>query len=331
MLTRLIHKPACREIIGQGVPMGVALQTWRDEVARSVLGVEVNPIGDGPFDARLGLGTLGRVSIGRYALSPLEMNRSPDLVNDGDGDLALSIVEEGVFIAEQGNDQVALNPGQGVVLDAAAPSRLIAPRGGVFWGIKVSPTQLHASGVSTLRITGQRLDREPALRLLRGYAATLVGALPTASAADVDMFDRHVLDLIGSLLRGLDGQTCNERAGVRAARRQALHAFIDRSLTDPDLSLASAAQALDMSERSIQALLAEVDTCFSDLVRSKRLERAFSMLVGDVTRQKRILTIAYDAGFQDVSTFNRLFRARYGITPRQAHGTRPVDLISALR
>jgi AraC-like DNA-binding protein len=37
-----------------------------------------------------------------------------------------------------------------------------------------------------------------------------------------------------------------------------------------------------------------------------------------------IATIAYDVGFGDLSYFNRCFRRRYGMTPREVRGDRTV-------
>jgi AraC-like DNA-binding protein len=41
------------------------------------------------------------------------------------------------------------------------------------------------------------------------------------------------------------------------------------------------------------------------------------MLVNPLYRNRGISAIAYDAGFGDVSCFNRTFRRRYGMTPSE--------------
>jgi len=47
----------------------------------------------------------------------------------------------------------------------------------------------------------------------------------------------------------------------------------------------------------------------------QRLMRAHRLLTDPRHASEKISTIAFDAGFGDVSYFNRVFRQRYGDTP----------------
>jgi hypothetical protein len=64
-------------------------------------------------------------------------------------------------------------------------------------------------------------------------------------------------------------------------------------------------------------LFAEAGTTFTDCVLAERLARSHRMLVNPLYRNRGISAIAYDAGFGDVSYFNRTFRRRYGMTPSE--------------
>lgn len=46
----------------------------------------------------------------------------------------------------------------------------------------------------------------------------------------------------------------------------------------------------------------------------KLLDRAVDRLIGT---SEPVSTIAYDLGYQDVSSFNRLFKRRFGVTPSE--------------
>jgi AraC-like DNA-binding protein len=85
------------------------------------------------------------------------------------------------------------------------------------------------------------------------------------------------------------------------------------------LTLSAFARAIGMSERSIQAALALHGATFSDLLRQYRLAAAHAAL-----KQGRatIAAIAFSSGFQDLSTFNRAFKAAFGITPGEAARSR---------
>jgi AraC-like DNA-binding protein len=63
-------------------------------------------------------------------------------------------------------------------------------------------------------------------------------------------------------------------------------------------------------------MLLESDaTTFSELVLGQRLHRAHQLLTDQRRSDRTVSSIAFDAGFGDLSYFNRAFRRRYGATP----------------
>ncbi|WP_094194055.1 helix-turn-helix transcriptional regulator [Bradyrhizobium viridifuturi] len=56
-------------------------------------------------------------------------------------------------------------------------------------------------------------------------------------------------------------------------------------------------------------------TTFSEFVLDQRLARAHGLLVDPRRTGRSISTIAFEAGFGDLSYFNRAFRRRYNATP----------------
>jgi AraC-like DNA-binding protein len=85
--------------------------------------------------------------------------------------------------------------------------------------------------------------------------------------------------------------------------------------SDPELSLAKVAQSLSISPRYLQRLLEASGTSFTAHVTELRLKHAFTLLTARCGKD-RICDIALQAGFSDISHFNRLFRARFGDTPK---------------
>jgi AraC-like DNA-binding protein len=77
-----------------------------------------------------------------------------------------------------------------------------------------------------------------------------------------------------------------------------------------------AAQCQGISPRYLQRLMASSGTSFTEHVNELRLQRAFELLTEPHDSAQRISDIALEVGFSDVSHFNRLFRARFGDSPR---------------
>jgi AraC-like DNA-binding protein len=56
-------------------------------------------------------------------------------------------------------------------------------------------------------------------------------------------------------------------------------------------------------------------TSVTEFVREERLKRAHAMLLSPRFAVRKIAEVAYAAGFNDLSYFNRAFRRRFGHSP----------------
>ena len=101
--------------------------------------------------------------------------------------------------------------------------------------------------------------------------------------------------------------------------RRDILGFTDRHCLDSDLTVSRIAAELDVSTRYVQMTFARMQTTPSAYVRSRRLEHAARQLANPYC-DTPITGIALDSGFGDLSTFCRLFRSRYGVSPRAYRG-----------
>ncbi len=158
-----------------------------------------------------------------------------------------------------------------------------------------------------------RLVNPAAARLLQSYAGAILAEPGPLAHAEEAMLASHLADL-AALTFGLD-RPAPGAPGVRAARRAAIKADIERHLGDPDLSLDALARRHRLSASYIRALFYDEETSFSDFVAERRLDLAARLLAGPADAKRTIAAIAFTAGFSDISWFNRSFRRRYGVTP----------------
>jgi AraC-like DNA-binding protein len=121
-------------------------------------------------------------------------------------------------------------------------------------------------------------------------------------------------------------QTLNPRCrsksksgGLRAARLQAIRAEIRASL-DGDHSTSALASRHNVSTRYIRKMFETEGTTVAQFVLVLRLEQVHRRLSDPRHDHRTIAEIAYEAGFGDISTFNRAFRARYDMTPGEICG-----------
>jgi AraC-like DNA-binding protein len=109
--------------------------------------------------------------------------------------------------------------------------------------------------------------------------------------------------------------------GPDAALLAALRKLIDHDKVyrEPDLSIASLAQKLDIPEYRLRRLINEElgHRNFSAFINGYRLAEAEGALSDPGQAGVPILTVALDAGFGSIGPFNRAFKAHTGLTPSE--------------
>jgi AraC-like DNA-binding protein len=104
---------------------------------------------------------------------------------------------------------------------------------------------------------------------------------------------------------------------VRAARLRAIKADIEAHLSHGDLSPGAVAKRQQVSESYIRKLFESEGISLSQFVLGRRLDRARRMMTDLRGADRTIASIAFDAGFGDLSYFNRTFKRCYGATPSE--------------
>ena len=105
------------------------------------------------------------------------------------------------------------------------------------------------------------------------------------------------------------------RTTPRKRRHREVFAYIDSHFPEADLSARRVADELGVSTRYVQIMFAEMGTTPSSYIQSLRLDHAARLLI-QTHRGAPITAIAYDSGFNDLSTFCRVFRRKFGVAPR---------------
>ena len=150
-----------------------------------------------------------------------------------------------------------------------------------------------------------------ALCLLKAYLANMPDHI--AAPQLLQLYVTHIYDLISLAIGATqEGRQIAIQRGVRAARREAIKAEVIR---EPDISLDRLAVRHGISPRYVQMLFEDTGTTFSDFVLQRRLDAAHSMLTSPRYAGWSVTAIAMEAGFGDVSHFNRRFKRRFLMTP----------------
>ncbi len=158
-----------------------------------------------------------------------------------------------------------------------------------------------------------------------GWGAPLGALLETildGGLEDAPLPRPLIAEQFGSLLAlaaGLEdtGDAPSQQGRHRGQLAARILRRIESDYADPDLSPEVVARQVGISKRYLQTLLAASGTSFVQELNATRLDRASEMLSDQRAGGLSISDIAFRTGFLDPGYFTRLFRKRFGITPRE--------------
>ncbi len=182
-------------------------------------------------------------------------------------------------------DIVAFNLPRGLVADRAWKSELPPPR--AFSGA------------------------EGATALFSSHASAMFRQAPSLDPHDV----RHRENFLDLLFTALPG-AFDAQARAHDRRLQRAMKYIDRHLSDPELSPAAIAAEIGVSLRHLHRLFEGSGQSVGDAIRNRRLERARCDLADRRYSGNSVLDIALNWGFSDAAHFSRAFRTAFGQSPR---------------
>jgi AraC-like DNA-binding protein len=238
---------------------------------------------------------------------------------DGDDDFSFHMNLSGLSLVTGGRSETTLRDGDAMLLSYSVSRTISRPS-----LVDHRVVRLPRSALSPLvpDVDEAVLCRIPRgtgmLNLLRSYVDAVFGDPALAIPQMRRLVAAQLCDLIAVTLGATrDATAVAEGRGIRAARLRAIKGEIEAHLTTGGLSPGAVARRHKISESYVRKLFETEGTSFSQFVVGRRLERARRMLTHPGSAGRSIASIAFDAGFGDLSYFNRTFKRCYGLTPSE--------------
>jgi AraC-like DNA-binding protein len=150
-------------------------------------------------------------------------------------------------------------------------------------------------------------------RFLRSFWAACHQDLDPDAAARVT---GSLLDLLGATYADVP-RAHGERSAVAAAQRIRILNHIEARLHDPQLTPTRVAESCRITPRYLHHLFAGSAETVGRYLLRRRLEECARALLASPQLGRTIAAIAFDHGFTSPTHFGRVFRDRYGMTPRE--------------
>jgi AraC-like DNA-binding protein len=139
-----------------------------------------------------------------------------------------------------------------------------------------------------------------------------------------------VLDMLGAAYAQVS-RSHAERSSRGTAHRIRIINYIHAHLYDSDLTPAQIAQACRITTRYLHYLFSDGEETVARYILKRRLEACSQALLADSHRGRTVTAIAFDHGFNSATHFGRVFRAQFGMTPREYRARAALDRPAARR
>jgi AraC-like DNA-binding protein len=288
---------------------------WHDVFGRHIVKAQFEPIANARHFHEATLRSLPGLSIITSTCGGFRAERTRKIIAEGDDDLILTVNTEGTAYASQLGRETTIMARESVLLSSADIGAIVYPDRARFVAFRI-PRKTLTPVVSDIEaVLARRLPRSEAFRLLTTYASAFDDQAITSPLLR-QAFATHIEDLLVLALGGnLDSAEVARSRGLRAARLKAIKNDILANISDERLSVTHVARRHRVTPRYVQLLFERDGGTFSKYVIEQRLAGACRMLTETKFSDWTIGAIAFEAGFSNLSYFNRTFRQRYGATP----------------
>lgn len=282
--------------------------------------VLVQPVGDSPLSIHSSTHVLGDVSFSFNSLSPHQATSTRVQTSNAPDTLMIFVKLSGnPYDIRHDRDEVSVKKGQGLIhrvcgdlntrSEASASSVYMRLPSNVIGQISSKTYQRNFLVVP---------ENQASLELLVRYLSIL--KTQDIMPNDVARVAReHIIDL-SALVVGAVGDVRHQAfcRGVMAARLQVAREFIDQALFDPHLNDEVVAKHLGVTPRYVRKLFesTEAGGCAA-YIKQQRLRAAKRIITSPSSLDKKIIDIAFSCGFNDIGTFNRLFKSMFGMSPSE--------------
>ena len=268
---------------------------------------------------------LGCMQVVVMDIMPVTVRRTPKLISLADPDLLKMVLVCGgnTTVVTQGDRQASLAAGEFAIYDTRRPYEVVCGADGYqpmqMMTFMFPPTLLPLSRNTLEQLTARRFRPSEGLGdLTSKFLLQLARNVDLYSPAEAARLSTAALEVLATRLA--HEQDIRDW-GTPEARRHALlttiQGFIQRHLSDPQLSPALIAAAHHMSLRSLHQLFHDEGLTVAAWVRQRRLESCRQDLCDPALAARPVAAIAAKWGFSSAGDFSRAFRAFHGLPPAE--------------
>jgi AraC-like DNA-binding protein len=301
------------------VPPQKSFEYWHDLVCGAFVSLDCSSPNRDTFTGSISSQPISSLYLSTMVSDRMDLVRSPRRIATAREDCFLVALEARTRSAlEQDGREGILHAGDFALVDSTRPYTVLFQEDFEHHVLRIPRRELiqragPLDAVTGLTISGAGGAGKLASTLLRMLSAVSDTLTPPAQ----DQVAGTLIDLLAVALgsRLADGNVCE--SSVRTAWFVRIRNHIDANLGNPALSRSTIAGALGVSVRHVSSIFSANGMSITTYIWERRLHRCHMALADKSQRGRSISSIAFGWGFNDMSHFSRVFRDRYGVSPKE--------------
>lgn len=296
-------------------------------ISDTVVRVEIEHRNDGPaegIDYELEVSRLGKIVMFSAKSSPVTVNRTPRLARDDSApQVVVGLQVAGSSAMVQNGRYAALHRGEFAIWDTSRPYTLFFDHGANQQFFRIPRAALALPEQSIRHLAGVTLGRStPIARFVSSHFSRIARTPDLQTGDSGAVLAEPTIDLLRGMLSTELRDYRSATPALDATLELRILDYMARHLADPDLTVASVALAHHISVRYLYVVLGRSGVSPGDWIRRHRLEACRRELARPGASTRTISEVARMWGFTSGAGFSRMFKAAFGLSPREWRETR---------
>ena len=285
---------------------------WRESVCSAVFGISVETMPE-QFSARITARNAGPLRFAMSESTAYQIARTQQQIDETQSDhYSIYVQLSGQTVSSMNDEVFTFNANDIGVYDGRQPFRSMH---GGRRAIAVMPRAMIERRAPWLaRRTHHKLAASsPFAELARRHVMTLTDPETSLNESAMSVLSENLCNLI-ALASAEEVEPGRLQPELQL---ETILVFCRQHLHEADLSPQKVADRLGVSVRTLHWRFKQAGNTFGRWIRENRLDGCAAALRDPNQRAVNISDIAYNWGFNDLSHFNKAFRARFSMTPRE--------------
>lgn len=295
---------------------------WKEVIEKTYFPLEVEFRNPNDFQGQISQWELGSLGVSRLESSATRFKRIQQQIDESEPYFLITAPSQKRVEFTQAGRTVICNPGAFILERSDLPYEFSFNQDNELWVIRVPVSLLRSRIREPERFLYMEFNKQRGMgAVFFDFMKNIVQQYAHTDAAGQAILSNQLIDLLALSIQNDDRVLMSNEAGLRSAHLRNVEAFVRANIKNPNLSPSMISGSCNISTRYLHKLFKDSSQTVSQWIKELRLQSAMNDIKIN-SSYTTLAEIAYRWGFTDQAHFCRLFKVRFGCTPKEMREAR---------